>query len=459
MAGPVKLSLSSSASSNPRILWRPLSDVFGGALSIAVWILLWAWVAVGVLAPLSSVVGHEVDASAGAYVQGIRGSLAAAVANGEVKTCGAARGVSEARLPPMLDLSTLNPPQREAVTTTEGPLLVLAGAGSGQDARHRPPHRLPAAAAASIPRRSSRSPSRTRPRARCGSASPRSRARPAWTSSSRRSTRSACGSCSEEHAAAGLPKRFAICDAGDQVALVKRCMREVKVDDRAFDAHRVLALVSRREERGQEAGSRSGPAGQGDDYDLVASEVFPRYEQALRAQRAVDFDDLIARPVDAPREATPSVRARSCERRFRYLLVDEYQDTNLAQLELLKRLAGERRNVCAVGDDDQAIYGWRGAEVREHPPLRPPLPRREGGPARAELPLDRPHPRLRQRGHREEPAAQGEAALHRRRARASGSGWSPLPTEEDEARFVAEEIARLRAEGRPFGRLRRSSTG
>src|SRR5919206_2569550 len=104
------------------------------------------------------------------------------------------------------------------------------------------------------------------------------------------------------------------------------------------------------------------PEGQGDDYDLIASEVFPRYQAALRAQRAVDFDDLIALPVELLR--SNAALRQKLQDRYRYLLVDEYQDTNRCQLELLKLLAGERMNVCAVGDDDQAIYGWRGAEVK-----------------------------------------------------------------------------------------------
>ena len=164
-----------------------------------------------------------------------------------------------------------------------------------------------------------------------------------------------------EHAAAGLPKRFAICDSGDQIAIVKRCMREVKVDDRSFDAHKVLSILSRAKNEGRKR-IPVRAAGQGDDYDLVASEVYPRYERALRAQRSVDFDDLIALPVKLLSK-DEALRARLAAR-FRYVLVDEYQDTNAAQLELLKLVGGEARNVCAVGDDDQAIYGWRGAEVR-----------------------------------------------------------------------------------------------
>src|SRR6266511_1745622 len=216
-----------------------------------------------------------------------------------------------------------------------------------------------------------------------------------------------------EHEAAGLPTRFALCDAGDQITLVKRCMREVKVDD----------------------------------CDLVASEIYPRYERALAAQRAVDFDDLIARPV-ALLGKDEAMRARTAGR-FRYLLVDEYQDTNVAQLELLKLVAGEARNVCAVGDDDQAIYGWRGAEVKNI------LRFEKHFPGAKEVRLEQNY---RSTGHI---LACANAVIARNADRrpkqlftAAGPGDPvrvvPLASEEEEARFVVEELARLRREGRPW---------
>src|SRR5512146_3343833 len=227
----------------------------------------------------------------------------------------------------MLDLSTLNPPQREAVTPTDGPLLVLAGAGSGKNRviAHRIAYlMLKGAAPESIlaVTFTNKAAGEMRERVTALAGAPgvdvfvsTFHAFGLWL-------------LQQEHEAAGLPRRFAILDAGDQIALVKRCMREVKVDDRAFDAHRVLSVVSRaKNERRKRI--RPRPEGQGDDYDLVASEVQPRYERALAAQRAVDFDDLIARPV-ALLGKDPALREKVAGR-FRYLLVDEYQDTNLAQ--------------------------------------------------------------------------------------------------------------------------------
>jgi DNA helicase-2/ATP-dependent DNA helicase PcrA len=346
----------------------------------------------------------------------------------------------------VLDLSTLNPPQREAVTTTEGPLLVLAGAGSGKT--RVIVHRIAWLMQKGVDPESILAVTFT------NKAAGEMRERVAAVAGAAGvdvfvSTFHSFGLelLKEEHAAAGLPKRFAICDAGDQIALVKRCMREVKVDDRSFDAHKVLGILSRAKNDGRRR-IAVREAGQGDDYDLVASEVQPRYERALRAQRSVDFDDLIALPVRLL-AGDAALRARWAER-FRYLLVDEYQDTNASQLELLKLLAGARRNVCAVGDDDQAIYGWRGAEVRNI------LRFERHFPGAKEVRLEQNY---RSTAHILACANGVISKNPDRRPKklftAEGAGDKvrvvALENEEEEARFVAEELARLRQEGRPFG--------
>ncbi len=345
----------------------------------------------------------------------------------------------------MLDLSTLNPPQREAVMTTDGPLLVLAGAGSGKTRVIA--HRVAFLLVQGV------EPERVLAVTFTNKAAGEMRERVAALAGPPGvdvfvSTFHSLGLwlLQQEHQAAELPRRFAICDAGDQIALVKRCMREVSVDDRKFDAHRVLARIGAAKGEGRRRISVKA-AGQGDDYDLVAAEVFPRYERALRAMRAVDFDDLIARPVALLRQDA-ALRERYQDR-FRYLLVDEYQDTNQAQLELLKLLAGTRRNVCAVGDDDQAIYGWRGAEVRNI------LRFERHFPGAREIRLEQNY---RSTGHILACANAVIARNAHRKPKALFTDAGPgepvrvvaLPEEEDEARFVAEEIARLRAEGRPW---------
>ncbi|HSM92325.1 MAG TPA: UvrD-helicase domain-containing protein [Anaeromyxobacteraceae bacterium] len=346
----------------------------------------------------------------------------------------------------MIDLSTLNPPQREAVITTEGPLLVLAGAGSGKTRviAHRVAYLLMEGA---DPERilavtfTNKAASEMRERVTALAGPPGADVFV--------STFHSFGLwlLKQEHAAAGLPKRFAICDAGDQAALVKRCMREVKVDDRSFDPRRVLFLISRAKNALKK---RIVPKaeGQGDDYDLIAAEVYPRYQQALRAQRMVDFDDLIALPVELLKKDA-ALRARYSAR-FQWLLVDEYQDTNVCQLELLKQIGGARQNVCAVGDDDQAIYGWRGAEVKNI--LR--FDRHFAGTKEVRLEQN-----YRSTGHilacANAVIAKNEARKPKRLWTSAGPGERvrvvALPGDEEEARFVAEEIARQRGEGRAWG--------
>jgi DNA helicase-2/ATP-dependent DNA helicase PcrA len=351
----------------------------------------------------------------------------------------------------VLDLARLNPPQRSAVTAGQGPLLVLAGAGSGKTRviAHRVAWLLQEGAApesvlAATFTNKAASEMRERVVALAG--------RPGVDVHVSTFHSFGLWLLKQEHLVAGLPRRFAVCDAGDQLALVKRCMREVKVDDRRFDARRVLWLISRAK-NALEDRIAVRDEGQGDDYDLVAAEVFPRYRAALKAQRAVDFDDLIALPVELLRRDA-AARKRHRER-FRHVLVDEYQDTNACQLELLKLLSGAERgkagwrgrSLCAVGDDDQAIYGWRGAEVRNilrferHFPgatvVRLEQNYRSTGRilACANAVISRSAERREKRLWTEE--GQGEP-VH----------VVALEDEEQEARFVAEEISRGRGEGR-----------
>src|SRR5262249_46172121 len=242
--------------------------------------------------------------------------------------------------------SVLNAPQREAVRTTEGPLLVLAGAGSGKTRviTHRIAYLLEkkrvSAKSILAVTFTNKAASEMRQRA-IELAGPRAKDVTLCT------FHAFGAEVMRAHASSlGFPKRFAIADMGDQISIVKRAMRERSVDDRAFDARKVLAIISRH--KNARTAPEPKPDGQGDDYDLVAHVVFPLYQRALRASGAVDFDDLILLP-SVLFEKHPKVRAQYVER-FRYLMVDEYQDTNAAQLALLVHLAGIARNVCVVGD-------------------------------------------------------------------------------------------------------------
>ncbi|HEX8697974.1 MAG TPA: UvrD-helicase domain-containing protein [Myxococcaceae bacterium] len=261
-----------------------------------------------------------------------------------------------------MDLSKLNPPQREAVVTTEGPLLVLAGAGSGKTRviTHRIVHildRKPGGATArNILAVTFTNKAATEMKERLVKmAGPRAQGVLVCTFH-------AFGAemLREDIHRLGWPKKFAIADMGDQLALIRRAMRDNKVDDRSFDARKVLTLISKAKNSGQSPQPK--PEGMGDDYDLITHMVYPGYQLALKAQGSVDFDDLLLLPARLLSEHE-DLREKYT-RRFRYLLVDEFQDTNLAQMNLLRLLAGEAQNVCAVGDDDQAIYSWRGAEVK-----------------------------------------------------------------------------------------------
>ena len=255
-----------------------------------------------------------------------------------------------------MDLSHLNPQQKQAVLQTEGPVLVLAGAGSGKTRviAHRVAWLLKQGVEAKhVLCVTFTNKAALEMRERIGKLAAGLDARAVTVS-----TFHAFGMrlLREQHARLGLPLKFAILDAGDQAALVKRLLRDLKIDDKRFDVPRVLGILSRLRMEG-----RTGH--EDDDYELCARELLPKYELGLRAMGAVDFDDLLLLPLKLFREHPDKLQ--HYQDRYRYLLVDEYQDTNAAQLKLLEQLAGVRRNLCVVGDDDQSIYAWRGAQAKQ----------------------------------------------------------------------------------------------
>ena len=343
----------------------------------------------------------------------------------------------------MLDLGKLNPPQREAVVTTEGPLLVLAGAGSGKTRviTHRIAHLIekgvsPRSILAVTFTNKAAAEMKERVVHLAGKG-----AQQVWVG-----TFHAFGAdvLRQDLYRLGWPKKFAIADTGDQLAIIKRAMRERSIDERTFDARKVLVAIS----RAKNAGVTPQPLadGRGDDYDLITAEVFPLYQLALKAQGAVDFDDLIVLPATLFGEH-PDVLAKY-HRRFHYLLVDEFQDTNASQLELLKLLAGLRHNVCAVGDDDQCIYSWRGAEVRNILEFERAFP--NGKEVRLE------------QNYRSVKAVleSANAVIAQNPNRKAKRMWTDgvvgdrvqvvvAPSEEEEARYVARETARHLSQGVP----------
>ena len=156
----------------------------------------------------------------------------------------------------------------------------------------------------------------------------------------------------QESTLLGYPASLTVHDTGDQLSLIRRVMRELKVDLKRFDPSDLAGRISLAKNRFQDPKEVRLP---------LVRKVYGAYLRAQKAAGAVDFDDLISLPVRIFREF-PDVKER-WSGRFRYVMVDEYQDTNLAQVQLLRELSSVHGNLCVVGDDDQSIYGWRGAEV------------------------------------------------------------------------------------------------
>ncbi|MBZ5715581.1 ATP-dependent helicase [Nannocystis pusilla] len=263
-----------------------------------------------------------------------------------------------------LDLSGLNPDQRAAVLTTEGPLLVLAGAGSGKTRviTHRVVYLLergvaPGNIVALSFTNKAADEMRERLQKMTGKAVADSLVLGTFHSVGAAMMR-------EQPDHFGVPKKFGILDQGDVYGLVRAVLRDLGLHgqgaERRFDLGAIVQRISLWKNDFVSPADAQGLYFE-TEYDEAAAAVYGPYEERLRALGAVDFDDLIVR-IATTLEENAAARAY-WQDKFRYLMVDEYQDTNRAQLEVVRRLAGERENVCVVGDDDQAIYGWRGAKV------------------------------------------------------------------------------------------------
>ena len=257
-------------------------------------------------------------------------------------------------------LARLNPEQREAVETVDGPLLVLAGAGTGKTRvlTTRFAHILLTGRA--YPARCWRSPSPTRRRARCANGSAPSSGGRSRGCGSARSMRCARACCAAMPSCVGLTANFTILDTDDQLRLLKQVMEASASTPSAGRRRRMMAVIQRWKDRGLTP-ARVTPAEDTDFADGRARELYAAYQARLAALNAADFGDLLLHMTEILR-AQPDVLAQY-HRTFRYILVDEYQDTNLVQYLWLRLLAQGHRNICCVGDDDQSIYSWRGAEV------------------------------------------------------------------------------------------------
>jgi DNA helicase-2/ATP-dependent DNA helicase PcrA len=257
-------------------------------------------------------------------------------------------------------LAGLNPAQKQAVETIEGPLLIVAGPGSGKTRviTHRVaylikvcginPHRIMAVtftnkAAREMQERLEKLLGQTAGDLTLGT------------------FHAICARILRmEGKAIGLDPRFVIYDEDDQLSLVKQAMQELDIDPKQYAPRSIQSAIKYAKSR------LLTPPGYAEEansyYETIVQRVYERYQQALTKSHGVDFDDLLMRTVQLF-DDNPKILAKY-QSRYLHILVDEFQDTNITQYKLIKQLAGKHRNVCVVGDPDQSIYSWRFADLR-----------------------------------------------------------------------------------------------
>ena len=260
-------------------------------------------------------------------------------------------------------LAGLNDAQAEAVITTEGPLLIVAGPGSGKTrvVTHRiaylvrdsrvPPYRI---AAVTFTNKAARE---MRDRIE-GLQVPDAGSVFAGT------FHAFCARLLRRNGeGVGLDPNYTIYDSDDQLGLIKKAMQLADVDEKRNPPRAIQSTISRAKSllMGSEGLARQAQL-DGDYFEELAARVYHHYEELLGRSNAVDFDDLLMRAVQLLQE-NRDIR-EDYQRRYRYLMVDEFQDTNIAQYRLAKLLTGPDQNICVVGDPDQSIYSWRNADIR-----------------------------------------------------------------------------------------------
>lgn len=258
----------------------------------------------------------------------------------------------------------LNPEQKRAVKTTEGPLLILAGAGSGKTKTLT--HRI-----AYIIAEQKATPYNILAVTFTNKAAREMRERIATLVGGRAEDRAFLPYMGTFHGICvrllrqdgdhiGVPKNFVIWDEGDRLAAVKQVARELSIDEKSFPARVLASMIS--SAKNEMVGPDEYLSMAASPSQQAAAKIFPHYEKLLKEAGALDFDDLICKAVNIL-EKSEDVR-KKWQTQFKYVLIDEYQDTNSAQYKLIKLLVNKQKNIAVVGDDWQSIYSWRGADFK-----------------------------------------------------------------------------------------------
>lgn len=259
-------------------------------------------------------------------------------------------------------IEKLNPAQREAVENTEGAVLILAGAGSGKTrvltTRIGYLMEDKGVKAENILAITFTNKAANEMRERVEETLEGTDTKEMWITT----FHSCCVRILRKSInKIGYNRSFVIYDSPDQVTLIKDCMRELDISDKAFDPKYVLSCISNAKDKLYSPKTYL-KLNEGDISKTKVGEIYALYQDRLKRNSALDFDDLIMKTVELFKEC-PDV-LDFYRNKFRYIMVDEYQDTSKAQYELIKLLAKQHQNICVVGDDDQSIYGWRGADIR-----------------------------------------------------------------------------------------------
>lgn len=342
-------------------------------------------------------------------------------------------------------LANLNEPQREAVCHTEGPLLILAGAGSGKTrvltqriayliSKGVPPWQILAVTFTN----KAAGEMKERVEGLIGPA-----ANSMWVST----FHSACVRIlRQDIEELGFEKNFVVFDTQDQLIIIKNILKEMNLSDKTYHPKALLSSIS--SAKNELVGVDEYQHQAADHFARITAEVYKQYQKKLRSNNGLDFDDLIMLTVRLFNEA-PAVLEKYQER-FRYIMVDEYQDTNHAQYILINLLASKYQNLCVVGDDDQSIYSFRSADIRNI------LEFERDFPGVKVIKLEQNYRSTKNILH------VANEVIKNNRGRKSKKLWTEnyegekiqlyqADDERDEARFVAEEISRLaREEGRKF---------